>query len=228
MGVDLFQATWWPLITGVCCTAAGATLAGRTCCDTWRAPTWTGMKSCLASGYSAVRSGRKYELWKWPHFNRLLYNLMLGGWELWVKLNVALEKRSVMRAKCKDIEISHDMSRAKSPTLKQPSINITWTMQRLRKTPWFKIQRCCLDQSCLMSVKWVFLCLRWRGFLYFPGYSTLLWYCAIYICCLNWFTAVLLSKDPLAVSGITPYSIFISLYLLTTIFYSLSGELEGF
>ena len=137
MVVDLFQATWWPSITGVCCTAAGATSAGRTCCDTWRAPTWTGTKSCLASGYSAARSRTKHEPWKWPHFNRLLYSLvLLGGWELWVKLNVALEKRSVVRTKCKDTEISHNFLRAKSPTLKQQSMNITWTMQRLRKTPW--------------------------------------------------------------------------------------------
>lgn len=49
------QATSWPSITGVSCTAGRVTSADLTGFDTWRAPTWTGMRSCPASGSSAAQ-----------------------------------------------------------------------------------------------------------------------------------------------------------------------------
>lgn len=64
-----FQATWWSSITGACCTGGGATSAIPGCSDTWRAPTWTGMKSCPASVFSENQCMGRRELHQQAKWN---------------------------------------------------------------------------------------------------------------------------------------------------------------
>lgn len=110
--------TWWSSITGASCTGGGATSANPGCSDTWREPTWTGMKSCPASGFSTNLCTGRRELHQQAKWN---------GYEF-SRLGSTSEACSKNRRQQRCIEIL-DKSRLQPRTLQTNSAKVRWWQQ---------------------------------------------------------------------------------------------------